>query len=622
VLLADLDRRQLVLVADDEESAVQLVDVAAHAVVSTTKLDGAPGQMLLAPDGTLFVAVRGAAHVVALRFRADGTAHEVARHVTADEPFGLALTPDGATVLVTTVADPGVEALAANGLARAFMVPLPRDPRSVAVSEDGARAFVTHATGSVASVVDLVGADRGKARAVSLDARERRRDFGLRSSKKPRMPSPMTMHKTRDPGEVRVTMNRTATQGFGLAILGERVLLPETLVMTRDGDAVPSGYGSIASSTLGTHVPFVARLRTTDATLENRAFSGASDRACFEQKTECIVPRAVTDDGKHLYVACLDSDEVMIVDPELDAEHAPACRKTSKERPRLRVESPSGLAVDVAHAQLVAFSGFSRKVSVISLDGAQSPAAGEPREITLPRSEPLPDLVAEGRRLFHRSAEPRLAKNGRACASCHVDGRDDALVWPTPTGNRQTPMLAGRLEGTAPYGWRGEHASLVAHIASTVKNLEGTGLEAHELEALARYVASMRAPARQKLVAPATAVATEPRDAPASVAARGEGIFRSTEAGCSSCHTEETHFTDRETHALGAPGRRRGSSASGFDTPSLAFVGQTAPYFHDGRFATLEALVDGCEDPATGMGRTQHLDAADRAALVAYLRSL
>jgi cytochrome c peroxidase len=101
--------------------------------------------------------------------------------------------------------------------------------------------------------------------------------------------------------------------------------------------------------------------------------------------------------------------------------------------------------------------------------------------------------------------------------------------------------------------------------------------------------------------------------------ARGQSIFRSAETGCASCHVEDTRFTDHETHTLaGAPGR----TAPHFDTPSLAFVGQTAPYFHDGRFTTLEQLVDGCDEPATHMGHTKQLGPDDRKALVAYLRTL
>lgn len=606
VVVAEVDHRRIAVIADEEESALGLVDVDTHALVSTTSLDGMPGQMLLAPDGTLFVAIRGAARVVALRFGEGGTTHVVGKHFTADEPYGLALTPDGATLLVTTIVDPGVEAFRAKDLAPQLATVLPRDPRSIVVSKDGARAFVSHAVGSRVSVVDLTGETAGQARQISLDATERRRDFGLSlASKKPMPPrKEMTPPLARvPPPVVRITMKRFATQGFGLAMIGEHVHIPETLVMTSDNEAPPTGYGSVEMSTLSTHVPFLARIRSHDEKLDNVDFSGPLDKDCFERKTECILPRAVTHDGKQMYVACLDSGEVLVVDPEKDAEHAPACKKTAKERTRLPVESPSALAVDSERGSAVVFSTFTRKVSILALDGATTA-----HEITLPRAGALPELVTLGRQLFHRSGDPRISKNGRACASCHVEGRDDALVWPTPMGKRQTPMLAGRVEGTAPYGWNGEHASLAIHIKSTLKNLEGTGLGERELEALSAYVSSMHAPPK--------------RAATSETIARGQAIFRSSETGCSSCHVEDTHFTDLGTHHIPTIGQRFQPGPSLFDTPSLAFVGQSAPYFHDGRFATLEDVVDGCERPDTAMGKTKHLAPEDRRALVAYLRSL
>jgi len=60
-------------------------------------------------------------------------------------------------------------------------------------------------------------------------------------------------------------------------------------------------------------------------------------------------------------------------------------------------------------------------------------------------------------------------------------------------------------------------------------------------------------------------------------------------------------------------------SREAFDTPTLRFIRGSAPYFHDGRYPTLEALLS---DPGSRMGHSAALPEADRAALVAYLRTL
>ncbi len=103
---------------------------------------------------------------------------------------------------------------------------------------------------------------------------------------------------------------------------------------------------------------------------------------------------------------------------------------------------------------------------------------------------------ARGRSLFFATADARISGDGRACASCHPDGRDDALTWATPLGPRQTPMLAGRLDGTAPYGWNGDAPSIAAHLRRTFARLKGSGLAGDDLDALLAYVATLAPPAQ------------------------------------------------------------------------------------------------------------------------------
>ena len=56
-----------------------------------------------------------------------------------------------------------------------------------------------------------------------------------------------------------------------------------------------------------------------------------------------------------------------------------------------------------------------------------------------------------------------------------------------------------------------------------------------------------------------------------------------------------------------------------FRAPSLRNVALTAPYFHDGRAPSLEWIINNNNDR---MGSTNQLSGVDRAALVAYLKTL
>jgi mono/diheme cytochrome c family protein len=260
---------------------------------------------------------------------------------------------------------------------------------------------------------------------------------------------------------------------------------------------------------------------------------------------------------------------------------------------------PTGIAFGPDGAMLV-WSQFDR-VLTINRDRAED-LSKMVRVHTGPRRE---DPIAMGRALFHSSEDGGIAADGRACASCHPDGRDDGLVWRTPDGPRQTPMLGGRARDTAPYGWTRKDPDLHAYIEGTVERLRGHGLEARHYDALAAYVASLKAPAPP---APIDAV---------PLLARGATLFRSSEVGCARCHVPERGFTDGAQHDIRSAAPTDNQPA--FETPSLRFVGATAPYFHDGRFDSLEdlfALTDGT------MGRTRQLSSEDRAALAAYVRSL
>ena len=83
-----------------------------------------------------------------------------------------------------------------------------------------------------------------------------------------------------------------------------------------------------------------------------------------------------------------------------------------------------------------------------------------------------------------------------------------------------------------------------------------------------------------------------------------------------------TEYTDRTAYPLPALPPLRGfheDPKNDFKTPSLLYISGTAPYFHDGSVATLEQLVESNNDR---MGKTNQLSQGDRAALVAFLRTL
>src|SRR5260221_895667 len=200
-------------------------------------------------------------------------------------------------------------------------------------------------------------------------------------------------------------------------------------------------------------------------------------------------------------------------------------------------------------------------------------------------AQPLDPVIVRGRSLFYLRNNATSA-DGRVCASCHPDGRDDGLTWTTPEGPRNTPMLVKRLEGTAPYGWDGANADLSHHLDPTIRRLFGTGLIPNERDAIFAYIATLDM----------ARTSSAPEEAE-----HGRQLFVST--GCARCHAGES-LSDDALHDVG--NRSRGDAGAKFDTPSLRFVSKSAPYFHDGRYTTLGALLDDKSWMIAGMARLAH----------------
>jgi mono/diheme cytochrome c family protein len=292
---------------------------------------------------------------------------------------------------------------------------------------------------------------------------------------------------------------------------------------------------------------------------------------------------------------------------ELDAR---AVDPITAERRRFRVGAgPTGVVVDPAKDRALVFSQWSGELTVVDL---AEPSKRETQVLRLARPEApaLPPELARGRELFHVTRDVRLSFDGRACASCHPDGRADGLTWATPDGPRQTISLAGRAAGSGPYGWFGDHPTMKAHVTFTVARLGGLGFQSpadqKDLDALLAYVAALPAPSREGALVD---------EGVAALRARGRELFLSSETACVSCHLGDAADGKRYDVGSGDPREKRLS----FDTPALRLIAGSAPYFHDGRYPT---LLDLLRDPASKMGRSSQLSDDDRRALAAYLESL
>jgi DNA-binding beta-propeller fold protein YncE len=587
IVLARSPKALLAYVADADSKSVHTVDVDAGRELVRTRVGGAPAQLVVLGDGRLVASLADGTHIAVLEPGADPAAPlaTLCERQVPVEPWGLAVSPGDAKLVVTSAWGAALTVFDESSLAAERVVPLPRDPRSVLV-DDANVAYVSHLVGAKMSVVDL-GSKSGASDAVDLHTQK--------SSPGSQLNDMMS--------------KRTSSQGYALAKVAlpvaagapagtkvtERVLAPMVSVDAGDFERATRTYYGPPPGSVPKEAPFVSVVDPDRKTLMSPYLLSANTGRFTR---ECMLPRAaaVRENTGSLLVACFGIDAVL----ELDALALDPFR--AEKRRFVVPPGPAGLAVDEDGGRAVVFSQFAATVVVVDLDKANRTVATIDLDY-----HPSPEIaaVARGRQLFYRTDDVRIADDGISCSSCHPDGREDAITWSTPMGPRQTLMLAGRMTGTAPYGWEGDQRTLPEYVANTVENrLGGVGLPQEDLNELSAYVLTVKGPPR---------AAASPNQA--SLVAQGAALFQDAEVGCVTCHVAGTS-TDAQTHDLG-PGVKDVSKI--FDTPSLVFVRGTAPYFHDGRYGTLELLLS---DADSKMGHSAALSDDDRGALAAYLRSL
>jgi DNA-binding beta-propeller fold protein YncE/mono/diheme cytochrome c family protein len=672
IVLGKLDGKQVAFVADEDTGSVRTIDLDAKAEIGSVALGGRPGQLLVMKNGQLAVAMRDDASVALLDAHPNGSLTLGKKTPTATEPVALAASPDDATLYVATGYSHTLQAFHAgdDGLGdKTIDVGVEREPRAVSISTDGKRAFVAHAASSKLEVVDVSGP--GKiAQTTDLGIASTNDTGGSMGMLRP-MPPPMrAMRQPRVMLDALVPVTadlaatpqlafndcfdcetsgfdsflpaRFARQSYALAHVVihtdkngdvETFIVPHTEMMTGDPMIISSGYGGGGVEGDVDEPTERFALSMLDASTGKRKLLAQTGDA--RDKDGCHLPRGAATDGTgNVYVACFGSDALMAfsvgektfeteaepppnaklkftVDKRGDVKAAPTKKAATIKSHYMSMSAsakitvpagPSGVALDAENKRLVAFSQLDGALSIVGLADFGKKDA-QPVTIKLMRSSGLTEQASAGRKLFFSGGDPRISKDGRACSSCHPDGRDDGLVWSTPDGPRQTIMLAGRVNRKGPFGWLGKHQTLQVHMQTTMKNLKGTGLDATQQDQLAAFLVALKGPSQKWR-------------ALTDQEAHGRDVFNSGDAQCASCHAEKTGFTDHDTHDV------RSSTTSDqtkeFLVPPLTNIGGSAPYFHDGRFATLEALLD----KSDGMGSTKQMTADDKKALAAYLRTL
>jgi len=224
-----------------------------------------------------------------------------------------------------------------------------------------------------------------------------------------------------------------------------------------------------------------------------------------------------------------------------------------------------------------------------------------------------PELVARGKALF---SDVKLSADGKySCATCHPnEAHTDNLTYvglnvvkDGDAAGRSTPTLWGA-GNRAAYSWAGTAPSLDANIRGIIVNrMKGPEPSKETLDALVAYVRSLPYPPNPNLNADGTISDQAP-----AAAKRGFELFMN-KAGCKTCHLPP-HYDKKDVEDVFSGGK--------FKVPSLRVVSGTGPWFHDGRYKTLDEAVRAMWEYVQKAGTSEKLSDAEIQDIVEFLKVL
>lgn len=553
---------------------------------------------------------------------------EVSRTELPEDAWGVTVTPDESLALITSPWTHKVTIVDIASGKRKATLDVPREPRRVIVHPNGKSAYITHLIGPDLTRIDGIDTDAPTVRPVKLPPTPARTPLLANAS------ASLAYSATLSPDGKKLFVPRHALGGTG----------PQVWMGTSAVDVLLTDDDSPLSPPR-TDKPHVVESNLEAAFTINDESTGAGGPRAFANPF--VQPRAVVYRKKKntLLVVSEGLDSVVelfarTVEPAMFVRRTYSM--TLDKDPKFGVSNgcaaPSGITLSDDEDTAWVFCRASASIVVLSLE------TDGPRPFVRLADDPLSAEAALGRRLFYNGTD-EITSGGMGCAGCHPEGRDDGHVWretieweqerrffagkeniPDSQGDdqrggfpRQTPMLAGRLAAEGPYGWHAESPHLTHRLTGGFHlHRWGSFPWGHHAKELHERAMAIRAYLRQGLVPPPHRV-TELSDEEK----QGKEIFLRVDTKCAGCHVPEMDYSDRAKYPIYAklPTLKTfdNEEEKEYKTPSLKFVGGTAPYAHDGRFSTLEELIDLNEDR---MGNTKQLTKPERAALVAYLRTL
>ncbi len=457
-------------VANLFDAHLSRLDPASGAVLGTLQTGPWPAALAFSAKlGVVLVAHKAGDTVGFIDVDIDGEpGHMVDAVWVGDEPADIAMSADGATAYVSLTTEAAVVVIDVARREVVGRIETNTSPTSLALSADGATLYVASYRSAVADRLQFASDDRNDLYDIAVV------DTAAR--------------------EVRDHISGVGSVIGGLLLTGDRLYVATTRVALAELSGT-EGMTAFRHFVAVYDTGSLAELAAVDVGRQDSSGGLA------------VRPFGMARTGDTVWVTFEGSDLVVGLDATTLAETG---RFPAAGRPRAILAHGEQLFVHGAQAYVITEATSDGAVGrTITLDG-------DPRDPGLARGQSLYTGVG--------------AKGGtnHSCADCHVDGLTDGNVWSAGGFSESTSRPMFWLEGTDPIGWEGDAFDLFSYLYGSPGPTVGLAVDTELHQAFYDYLSALIPPP------PANGKTTRDGDL-TPVAQRGEALFNG-KANCASCH--------------------------------------------------------------------------------------
>jgi len=517
------------------------------------------------------------------------------------EPTGLTSTADGAYLYVTCAAPQVAQATLCGclcvidtaGKFPAKQIPVGNHPRSPVLSPDGNMLYVCNRFSNDISVINI----KEKKHVTRVNVLREPYAADITPDGKWLY---VGHHLPSGPADVKFVACKVLVINTKTMEIDGTISLPNGSTGFRDVTVSPDGQYVYVTHILARYIVPTSQLEKGWMNTNALSIINAKKKELIETvllddvDNGAANPWAVgcSSDGKYICVTHAGTDELSVIDAsalldkianlKLVLEHSEGFEISNqlsflygiRKRINLPGKGPRALAIVGSYVYIAEY--FTDSITMVDLNEKCRPQTTA-LSLGLIRHGGQMTVERRGEMLFNDAS--LCFQQWQSCASCHPDGRADALNWDLLNdgiGNPKNTKSLLLAHETPPAMITGVRDRAETAVRAGIKHIQFAVCPEQDAVAIDEYLKSLQPVPSPYLVNGKLSKAGR----------RGRRIFK--KAGCADCHSGPL-YTDLQKYDVGT-GRDMEKNQL-FDTPTLVEVWRTAPYLYNGQAATITEVL-------------------------------